>query len=219
MARHRRGSFSRGQILAQLDSAKSVFDFEAPCSGMVMRVMRQEGETAPLVEPVLEIETSDPAMREWIPPAAGRDPQAGARPLPRWPVGGRATRSRRGRGHPGRGRLSAVTRGHECRTGERLPRTDRPIRLQGHRHSPATLGRRRRAAFRHGLQAALEAIRNSGLDTRDIDAIIVSTTTPDMAIPSTAAILQGASVCPPCRPSISMPHAAAGCMPWRTPVG
>ena len=40
------------------------------------------------------------------------------------------------------------------------------------------------------FKASLEAIRNSGLDTRDIDAIIVSTTTPDMAIPSTAAILQ-----------------------------
>ena len=36
------------------------------------------------------------------------------------------------------------------------------------------------------FRLALEAIRNSGLDTRDIDAIIVSTTTPDMAIPSTA---------------------------------
>ena len=40
------------------------------------------------------------------------------------------------------------------------------------------------------FKAALEAIRNSGVDTRDIDAIIVATTTPDMAIPSTAAILQ-----------------------------
>ena len=40
------------------------------------------------------------------------------------------------------------------------------------------------------FKASLEAIRNSGLDTRDIDAIIVATTTPDMAIPSTAAILQ-----------------------------
>ena len=68
--------FQRGQILAQVDSAKSVFDFEAPCSGLVIRVMRQEGETVPLIEPVLEIETSDPAMREWIPPAAGRDDAA-----------------------------------------------------------------------------------------------------------------------------------------------
>ena len=65
--------FQRGQILAQVDTAKSVFDFEAPCSGMVMRVLRQEGESAPLIEPVLEIETGDPAMREWLPPAASRD--------------------------------------------------------------------------------------------------------------------------------------------------
>ena len=40
------------------------------------------------------------------------------------------------------------------------------------------------------FKASLEAIRSSGLDTRDIDAIIVATTTPDMAIPSTAAMLQ-----------------------------
>ena len=40
------------------------------------------------------------------------------------------------------------------------------------------------------FKASLEAIGNSGLVTRDIDAIIVATTTPDMAIPSTAAILQ-----------------------------
>ena len=40
------------------------------------------------------------------------------------------------------------------------------------------------------FKASLEAIRNSGIDTRDIDAIIVATTTPDMAIPSTAAMLQ-----------------------------
>ena len=70
--------FQRGQVLAQIDSAKSVFDFEAPCSGLVIRVLRLEGETVPLVEPVLEIETSDPAMREWIPPAAGRDEAATA---------------------------------------------------------------------------------------------------------------------------------------------
>ena len=39
-------------------------------------------------------------------------------------------------------------------------------------------------------QAALEAIRRSGVATKDIDAVIVATTTPDMAMPSTAAILQ-----------------------------
>ncbi len=75
--------FQAGQVLAQIDSAKSVFDFEAPCAGQVIHVLRQEGETASLVEPVMEIETSDPAMRDWIPPAAGRDEGDRARCSPR----------------------------------------------------------------------------------------------------------------------------------------
>ena len=29
--------FRKGQALAQVDSAKSVFDFEAPCDGLVIR--------------------------------------------------------------------------------------------------------------------------------------------------------------------------------------
>jgi 3-oxoacyl-[acyl-carrier-protein] synthase-3 len=39
-------------------------------------------------------------------------------------------------------------------------------------------------------RAALEAIRRSDIDAKDIDAVIVATTTPDVAMPSTAAILQ-----------------------------
>ena len=39
-------------------------------------------------------------------------------------------------------------------------------------------------------KAALEAIGKSELATKDIDAIIVATTTPDVAMPSTACILQ-----------------------------
>ena len=40
------------------------------------------------------------------------------------------------------------------------------------------------------FKASLEAIRKSGVATKDIDAIILSTTTPDVAMPSTACILQ-----------------------------
>ena len=40
------------------------------------------------------------------------------------------------------------------------------------------------------FKAALEAIRKSEIATKDIDAIIVATTTPDAAMPSTACILQ-----------------------------
>jgi len=38
--------------------------------------------------------------------------------------------------------------------------------------------------------ASLEAIRKAGIAIRDIDAVIVATTTPDVAMPSTACILQ-----------------------------
>ena len=37
--------FQAGQVLAQVDSAKSVFDFEAPCDGRVIRLFNLEGET------------------------------------------------------------------------------------------------------------------------------------------------------------------------------
>ena len=68
--------FHKGDVLAQVDSAKSVFDFEAPCDGLVLRIFHLEGETIALSEAVLEIETSDAAMKDWIPPAASREETA-----------------------------------------------------------------------------------------------------------------------------------------------
>ena len=68
--------FRKGQPLVQVDSAKSVFDFEAPCDGLVIRRFHLEGETLPLTEPIMEIETDDPAMRDWIPPAAAGESAA-----------------------------------------------------------------------------------------------------------------------------------------------
>jgi len=65
--------FRKGQVLAQVDSAKSVFDFESPCDGMVIRLLHLEGETVALSEPIMEIETSDPEMKDWIPPAASSE--------------------------------------------------------------------------------------------------------------------------------------------------
>ena len=108
--------FQRGQVLAQIDSAKSVYDFEAPCAGLVIHLLRQEGETLPLAEPVLEIETDDPAMRDWIPPAVGRDEVlavAAEIPAIRQPPAARMW-------YPGRGRLSAPARGHQRRIRPRL---------------------------------------------------------------------------------------------------
>lgn len=50
-----------------------------------------------------------------------------------------------------------------------------------------------------GAQAAQQALQAAGLQARDIDLIIVATSTPDMVFPSTACILQhkiGANGCP-----------------------
>jgi 3-oxoacyl-[acyl-carrier-protein] synthase-3 len=41
-----------------------------------------------------------------------------------------------------------------------------------------------------GLQAAKNALQAAGLEAKDIDLIIVATSTPDMVFPSTACILQ-----------------------------
>ncbi len=180
--------FLRGQILAQVDSAKSVFDFEAPCSGLVIRVLRTEGETVPLTEAVLEIETSDPSMREWIPPAAGRD-DAAAPAIIAGP--GASARGRSGgvviQGVGGYLPSRVVTNAELVKGFPEL--TDQYVyEVTGIRQRRWADDDERPSGM--AFKASLEAIRNSGLDTRDIDAILVATTTPDMAIPSTAAILQ-----------------------------
>jgi len=182
--------FQRGQILAQIDSAKSVFDFEAPCSGIVIRVLRPEGESAPLVEPVLEIETADPAMRDWIPPAAGRDDAATAAPLAAAALAAAHCDRNAGvviRGVGGYLPSRVVTNAELVKGFPDL--TDQYVyEVTGIRQRRWADDDERPSGM--AFKASLEAIRNSGLDTRDIDAIIVATTTPDMAIPSTAAILQ-----------------------------
>ena len=46
--------FSKGQALAQIDSAKSVFDFESPCDGKIIRRLHLDGETVLMTEPIVE---------------------------------------------------------------------------------------------------------------------------------------------------------------------
>jgi 3-oxoacyl-[acyl-carrier-protein] synthase-3 len=179
--------FQAGQVLAQIDSAKSVFDFEAPCAGLVIHLLRQEGEMASLVEPVLEIETTDPAMRDWIPPAAGRDEAianaAPQRTTARRPCGDDVVIKGVGGYLPSR----VVTNAELVRGFPEL--TDQYVfDVTGIRQRRWADDDERPSGM--AFKAALEAIRNSGIGTRDIDAIIVATTTPDMAIPSTAAVLQ-----------------------------
>jgi len=180
--------FQKGQVLAQVDSAKSVFDFEAPCDGLVIRVFHLEGDTVSLNVPVMEIETSDAAMKRWIPPAASSDEppeKPKARPMA---------------DAPRQNASGAVILG----IGGYLPRRivtnadlvrEFPKISEEYVYQVTGVRERRWAAEEEkpsdmALKAALEAIRKSGIATKDIDAIIVATTTPDVAMPSTACILQ-----------------------------
>ena len=178
--------FRKGQVLAQAESAKSVFDFEAPCAGRVIRVRHLEGETVLLTEPVLEIETADPDMRNWIPPAAGGEVIV----QPRLMAAGSDEQDSDGAVILGIGGYlpsRVVTNAELIR---RFPEITedyvyqvtgiRQRRWAAEGEKPSTMA----------LAASLEAIRKAGIATKDIDAIIVATTTPDMAMPSTACILE-----------------------------
>jgi len=181
-------SFEKGQILAQVDSVKSVFDFEAPCSGRVVKILHLEGETIPYTEPLLEIETTDQGMKDWIPPAVSvssfeprQQPMSDRRP-------------RDG------DRPAAVILGVGGYLPERVVTNEDLVRWfpdVSADYVYQVTGIRQRRWAQDGEKpsdmayaASLEAIRKANIGIKDIDAIILATTTPDVAMPSTACILQ-----------------------------
>jgi pyruvate/2-oxoglutarate dehydrogenase complex dihydrolipoamide acyltransferase (E2) component len=54
---------TKGQRLADLESDKSVFEFESPCEGTVRAVLANAGEVVPVGAAFLRIETSDASLR------------------------------------------------------------------------------------------------------------------------------------------------------------
>ena len=199
--------FVKGQVLAQIDSAKSVFDFEAPCDGLILRLFHLEGEMVSLTEPVLEIQTSDPTMRDWIPPAASGEalpifpeivPQAAPTSEPAEGVILRSV----GGYLPARVVENAELVRHFPEISEQYVYQVTGIRQRrwaGEDERPSGMA----------FKASLEAIRKSGIATKDIDAILVATTTPDFAMPSTACILQD-RLCLPTVPAFDINAACSG---------
>lgn len=180
--------FEKGQVLAQIDSAKSVFDFEAPCSGLLIRLLHLEGETVSYDEPVMEIETSDSSMKDWIPPAATAAEVS-------FPHAAATCAERREETSQ-----TAVLLGVGSYLPERVVTNGELVEnfpeITAEYVYQVTGIRERRWAddgekpSDMAYAASLEAIRKSGIATKEIDAIILSTTTPDVAMPSTACILQ-----------------------------
>lgn len=185
-------SFTKGQALAEVESAKATFEFEAPCDGKIISIHCQEGETIPYEVAILEIETSDESMKGWVPsaPAMEEDappvlPGASDAPVAAAPKASSETYLRSVAGYlPDR----IMT------TGELLKNFDEDLtedymfkvtgiqqrRWAGPEEKPSTMA----------LQASLRAIEKAGLDKSEVDGIVLATTTPDMLMPSTACILQ-----------------------------
>ncbi len=178
--------FEKGQVLAQIDSAKSVFDFEAPCKGTLIKLLHLEGETIPFSEPVMEIETCDAEMKEWIPAADESENRPQQLFTPDFVVPADTN-----------GAILAGVGGYlpdRVVTNAELA-DDFPEITEDYIFQVTGIRERHWAAEDEkpsdmAIAAALEAIRKARIATKDIDAIILATTTPDVAMPSTACILQ-----------------------------
>ncbi|HVS53461.1 MAG TPA: biotin/lipoyl-containing protein [Opitutaceae bacterium] len=70
----------KGQRIADLESDKSIFEFESPCDGTIRAVLVNAGDVKPSGAPFLQIETADESLRHLLakgPATAG----AGAAPV------------------------------------------------------------------------------------------------------------------------------------------
>ena len=182
-------SFVKGQMLGEIESAKAAFDFEAPCDGTVVKLLCVEGDTVSFDAPVMDIETSDASMKNAIPSAQAQKTVMEQVEPARSPAPG-----------------ALGTERPVCILGIGGYLPDRVVsNKELLREFPAVTeeyifgvtGIRERRWAKDGekpsdmvYQASIEAIRKSGLDPRDIGGIILSTETPDVAMPSTACILQ-----------------------------
>jgi 3-oxoacyl-[acyl-carrier-protein] synthase-3 len=180
------GSFAKGQILAEIESAKTSFDFEAPCSGTVVKLRALEGDTISFDAPVMDIETDDESMLNEIPAAGAINA----------PV------------------ISAVAR-KDAETpslkqvcilgvGGYLPErvvTNKELLKEFPNLTDdymfGVTGIRERRWAKEGekpsemaYKASLDALKRSNIQANELGAIVLATETPDMAMPATACILQ-----------------------------
>lgn len=72
----------KGQRLAELESDKSIFEFEAPCDGTIKVILARPGDMKPSGEPFLQIETADNSLRHLEAKSVVVAPAAAAAPKP-----------------------------------------------------------------------------------------------------------------------------------------
>jgi 3-oxoacyl-[acyl-carrier-protein] synthase-3 len=185
-------TFEKGQVIAEIESAKSTFDFEAPCKGKVEKLLYPDTASVSFDKPVVVITTSDEAMRTWERPATPAPVQEDTAELPKMTIVAEKL-------EPSVRTISLLGFGiclpdRVVKTGELL--SEFPGTTEEYMFRVTGINERRWTAdgvlpSDMAYEASVKAIENSGLKPSDIDAIIVSTTTPDVVMPSTACILQG----------------------------
>ena len=67
---------TKGQRIAELESDKSIFEFESPCDGTVRAILAKAGDVKSAGTPFLQIETTDNSLRH----LAAKAPAAAAAP-------------------------------------------------------------------------------------------------------------------------------------------
>ena len=70
----------KGQRIADLESDKSIFEFESPCDGTIRAILAHAGDVKPAGSPFLQIETSDNALRHLQAKGGVATPMAPAAP-------------------------------------------------------------------------------------------------------------------------------------------
>jgi 3-oxoacyl-[acyl-carrier-protein] synthase-3 len=180
-------AFKKTSILAEAESAKAAFTFEAPCDGTVVRLLHKEGEIVSFDEPVIEIETADQAMLRSTAAVEAKvhetkmlvlDPVSGPEPV---------------EGEIGILGLGGYVPERIVKTAELV--RDFPDITEEYIVGVTGINQRHWAHPDEkpsdlALHAARQAIAKAGMSARDIDAIVVTTTTPDVVMPATACILQ-----------------------------
>ncbi len=182
-------SFKKGDVLAEVESAKSSFSFEAPCDGAVSRIYYGPGETVSYEDPVIEIETEDESAREEAAPAiAAEEDIMTAAPAPE------VTKSSI---QPGNDVFLLAVGGYlperRVKTSELL--NGFPDVTEDYIIGVTGIKERRWANQDQkpsdlALAAAYDALDKAGMKADALDGIVVTTTTPDVVMPSTACILQ-----------------------------
>ncbi|MFW6221089.1 MAG: beta-ketoacyl-ACP synthase 3 [Fibrobacterota bacterium] len=186
-------SFEKDDTLAEVESAKTSFTFEAPCDGAVVSLLYGAGDTVSFEEPVIEIETSDKSVLEEAPAVENTAGESEKTEEPHMDVSPSVTQSSREDGEICLLGIGSYVPERVVKTADLLD--EFPGVTAEYIVGVTGIKERRWASEDQkpsdlAYNAAVQALEKSNLTNKDIDGIIVTTTTPDIIMPSTACLLQ-----------------------------